>query len=103
MLRSVLRLSVVVLVLALTCVEGVKLESALEARIQQIGGEPVPQLPTYFRAKARAWMHTSREPLLLLYHYDGPGKRTREDYYTLIDTFHKRFMSDFRNYYKVRR
>lgn len=65
--------------------------------------DTIPRLPLHFRCKARAWMHTSREPLLLLYHYDGELRRTREDYYTLIDTFHKRFVSDFKDYGRGRK
>jgi hypothetical protein len=66
-------------------------------------GSVRPALPRLFRLKARVWHHNAAEPVMMVVHYDGPRKRTREDWFTLVDSFHKRFVTDIKDFKIVRR
>jgi len=61
-------------------------------------GSVRPALPRLFRLKARVWHHNAAEPVMMVVHYDGPRKRTREDWFTLVDSFHKRFVTDIKDF-----
>lgn len=66
-------------------------------------GSARPSLPLWFRLKARVWHKTAAEPVLLVLHYDGLEKRSREDWFTLVGAFHRRYATDIKDYKTVRR